>query len=182
MLPTHLPLVGLVGSLFLVACSSSSTPASGAAASNGTGGTSAITDAGKKTPPPPAVEAGPRPVDPFSGSCTTARWASVTDACWSCMCGICAPTLNACNDNCIKILACALEKKTLVNGSEAITCEISMTGKLCLQDPALQAEAKPLVAFDGCLIGATKPAGQFRACEEECGIKYSGDVCARSAM
>lgn len=76
-------------------------------------------------------------------------------------------------------LNCSLEKHTLVDNLPDIGCEIQATVTECLNTPERLAVAQPLTQFDGCLMRATKPAGQFRACEVECAIPYSGDVCQR---
>lgn len=143
----------------------------------------AQSDAGNQGTPDattPVVDSGPRPVDAFNGDCSTARWASVSDSCWSCLCGACKPKLDACNADCTGILKCAADKHTLVNKATELTCEISATTSLCLTDAKSQAAAQALLDFDGCLLGATtKQAGDFRACDTECGAVYTGDVCTR---
>jgi hypothetical protein len=117
-------------------------------------------------------------VDPFNGDCDSARWADVSEACWSCACQTCKDTLDACGDDCMKTLDCTFKNHTLVNNSADIGCEIRATITECLNNPTAQAAAPALTSFDGCLLGAPKP-GHFRACEVECAIPYSGDVCQR---
>jgi len=129
--------------------------------------------------PAPGPEGGSHHVDPFNGDCGTARWADFSDACWSCACQTCKTTLNACNDDCIGFMECAFQKHTLVNVLADIGCEIRATAGECLTSDSLKAGEGPATQFDTCLIGATKPAGHFRACEVECGVPYSGDVCQR---
>ena len=80
----------------------------------------------------------------------------------------------------MKGFECALEKDTLVGVADEIPCEIRATGVLCLTDAETQAGAAALISFDTCLIARHQaPAQQLRACEQECGISYSGDVCQR---
>jgi len=118
-------------------------------------------------------------VDPFTGDCSSARWAKVSDACWSCLCGACAAKLDACDETCMAAFECAKDKQTLVNTGAEVMCEIRATTAACLSDPKLQAGAGALLNLDTCLIGAPKPAGNLRACASECGIVYPGDVCQR---
>lgn len=120
----------------------------------------------------------------FNGDCSTAKWANVTDDCWSCLCGACKPKLDVCNKDCTDILECAEEKHSLVNVATDLNCELRATGNLCLQTPAAQAATQALIDFDTCLIGASpKPmAGEFRACDTVCKTPYSGDVCQRFPM
>jgi hypothetical protein len=164
MMPRFVPLALLAAAVSTVvsACSSSSGP--------GKEPTNLRTDA--------AAEAGKNTVDSFNGDCSSARWADVSDACWSCQCGACKATLNACNVDCVGVLACALTHHTLVNVGADVSCEVRATATECLTDAKSQAVATPLVQFDACLIGA-RTTGHFRACEEECKISYSGDVCQR---
>jgi len=141
-------------------------------------GCSADDDNGAAQPNPQNPgDGGQNPPDPFNGDCTTARWSNVSDACWSCLCGACAATLNACNDGCMDALECSIEKKTLVNVGAEIACEIRATVAECLTG-APEGAAQGLIDFDTCLISAMKPAG-FRVCEDVCQIPYPGDVCAR---
>jgi hypothetical protein len=121
----------------------------------------------------------PSTTDPYSGDCTTARWANVSDACWSCLCGGCAETLNACGKGCIEIMECAMKESTLVGNLSEIQCEIRATLATC--SPGGEDENwNQAATFDTCLIATPKPTmGPLRICEEECGIKYSGDVCER---
>lgn len=96
------------------------------------------------------------------------------------MCGACKEQLDACGEGCMKGFECALEKDTLVGVADEIPCEIRATGVLCLTDAETQAGAAALISFDTCLIARHQaPAQQLRACEQECGIAYSGDVCQR---
>jgi hypothetical protein len=119
-------------------------------------------------------------VDPFNGDCTSARWSHVSDACWSCMCGACAASLNACNEGCTNVMECAFEKGTLVNDLADIPCEIRATAAECLVG-APEGAAQAVIAFDTCLIAAQKPSG-FRICEDVCQVNYPGDVCERYPM
>jgi hypothetical protein len=126
------------------------------------------------------ADAGRGPVDPFNGDCESARWADVSEECWRCGCSLCKDTLNACDETCMEALNCSLEKHTLVNNAPDLGCEVRATLTECLNTPEKIAIAPPLTQFDGCLMTApSKPAGQFRACEVECKIPYSGDVCQR---
>jgi hypothetical protein len=115
-------------------------------------------------------------VQPFNGDCTTARWADVSDECWSCMCTACAAQLNACDETCVGVLNCGMQTGCLVNQASELLCEIRCVGNECLADAG--AAAQPATNFDTCLIGAPKPSG-FRACEDVCAIPYPGDVCTR---
>jgi len=117
--------------------------------------------------------------DPFTGDCSSARWASVSDKCWSCFCNTCKDSLNACNLDCVKGIACANENHTQVGVAADVSCEIRAFTATCLKDAAAQAVAGQLVAFDACLINAHTPAEHLRACEEECGFVYTNDVCQR---
>lgn len=120
------------------------------------------------------------PVDPFNGDCESARWADVSEECWNCGCSLCKDTLNACDETCMEALSCSLEKHTLVDNAPDLGCELRATLTECLNTPERIAIAQPLTQFDGCLMTSpSKPAGQFRACEKECAIPYSGDVCQR---
>lgn len=120
------------------------------------------------------------PVDPYNGDCESARWADVSEECWNCGCSLCKATLDACDETCMEALSCSLEKHTLVDNAPDLGCELRATLTECLNTPERIAIAQPLTQFDGCLMTApSKPAGQFRACEKECGIPYSGDVCTR---
>jgi hypothetical protein len=121
-----------------------------------------------------------RAVDPFNGDCESARWADVSDECWNCGCSLCKATLDACDETCMEALKCSLDKHTLVNNAPDLGCELRATLTECLNTPERIAIAQPLTQFDGCLMTSPgKPAGQFRACEKECAIPYSGDVCQR---
>ena len=95
------------------------------------------------------------------------------------MCGVCKEPLNKCNQGCMDAFECALEKNTLVGVLGELSCEIRATGNLCLTTPETQAAASELIGFDGCLIGARQPQHRLRACEQECGITYTDDVCER---
>jgi hypothetical protein len=116
-------------------------------------------------------------IDPFNGDCSSARWSHLSDACWSCLCGACADTLNACNEGCTTVMECAFEKGTFVNNAADIPCEIRATATECLPG-APEGAAQAVIAFDTCLIAAQKPSG-FRVCEDVCQIEYPGDVCER---
>jgi hypothetical protein len=161
----------LLGTLTLVACGDKDekpgdSPGSGAAQSF---------DASPEAMP----QESPGAVDPFTGDCDSARWADVSEACWACLCEGCRDTLNACEDGCIELMQCALEKDTLVGDIAEIGCEVRATRALCLPEGAEDTWQRA-ASFDTCLITATpKPEGQFRICEAECGIAYTGDVCAR---
>jgi hypothetical protein len=129
----------------------------------------------------PQPEAGPtRTRDAFNGDCTTANWSSTSsDACWACMCGACAKTLNVCDDGCADLMQCALDKHVLVGKTTEVTCEVRGFQAECLTDPAKQSHADAATAFDVCLIGARTPQSMLRICESECGMNYTGDVCQR---
>jgi hypothetical protein len=152
-------LAGLVVSFFLAGCSDDD-------------------DTSRQPNPQNPGDAGNTAPDPFNGDCTTARWSKVSDACWSCMCGACASTLNACDATCATVFECSMEKGTLVNVGAEIQCEIRAVVAECLTDPASQGAAGALINFDTCLITAPKQAG-FRVCEDVCQIPYPGDVCTR---
>ena len=130
--------------------------------------------------PEPKPDGGsPSKTDPYNGDCSTARWANVSDACWSCLCGGCAESLNACKEGCIEVMECALDNNTLVGDLEEIQCEIRATLATC--SPGGEDENwKQAATFDTCLITSPKATeGPLRICEEECGIHYTGDVCER---
>jgi hypothetical protein len=115
-------------------------------------------------------------IDDFNGMCEGARWSHVSDACWSCWCAQCGDSLNIATRRSMEIFECMFEKDQLVNDFFELTCEIRAGLADCV-DGAMDDWDK-LVAFDTCLMQtATFPA--FRACEAECGVTYSGDVCTR---
>ena len=124
----------------------------------------------------------PRKPDAFNGECTTANWSMGSSACWACMCATCATTLNACNENCVSLLACGLEKNVLVGVAADLACEGRAFAAECLQDPATSSEDTAVTALDICLIGAHKAPELLRACEAECNITYTDDVCQRYPM
>jgi hypothetical protein len=124
-------------------------------------------------------DSGGTPVDPFTGDCTTARWAGVSDECWSCFCNRCKDTLNACNEGCAKGIACGAERHALVGVASEIQCELRAFAAECASDPVIAAEVTPLTNFDTCLIASHKAPESLRACEKECSLTYTGDVCAR---
>jgi hypothetical protein len=162
------------------ACSSSDSPSGQTKQGTGTDGGSGTPDAATPDGAMPGADSGGRPVDAFNGDCSTARWAGLSDSCWSCLCGACKPTLDKCNQDCMSILQCAFDNHTLVNKGTDLSCELTATTVTCLKDPKAQVVATPLINFDTCLIGATtKHAGEFRACDTECNVPYSGDVCTR---
>lgn len=70
--------------------------------------------------------------------------------------------------------------KTLVNDAAQLDCEIRATAVECLANVPGEV-ISAVVAFDTCLISATKPSG-FRVCEAVCQIPYPGDVCESYAM
>jgi hypothetical protein len=120
-------------------------------------------------------------VDAYNQDCSTARWANVSDGCWSCLCTQCADSLNKCNGRCAAGMACAFEKKTFVNVAADLSCELAVTVGDCLKEEGGIAQAAAIAAFDGCLVAkADQSAGEFRTCEKECGLTYPGDVCARA--
>src|SRR5258708_38779751 len=41
------------------------------------------------------------PPGPFTGNCSSSRWASVSEACCSCFCSTCKDSINACDLECI---------------------------------------------------------------------------------
>ncbi|MBM4361701.1 MAG: hypothetical protein FJ104_03395 [Deltaproteobacteria bacterium] len=151
--------------------------ASGGASDAGSGGADAAAgpgDSGSEAAP----EAAPPPVDAFNGDCKSARWMPVSDECWSCLCGACEKTLNACDQGCSDGVKCAFDEGTLVDVGADIPCEVRATLAECLTTPERQAGAGALIQFDTCLISSPKPNG-FRVCEEICAVKYPGDVCER---
>jgi hypothetical protein len=119
-------------------------------------------------------------IDLFNGDCTTAKWAGVSDACWACACTTCKAQLDACDETCASLIQCALTQQCLVGASTDLACEVRCVNQVCVHgDPGrAAANSGPGTAFDLCLIGTTKPAGQFRACETECQINYTGKVCS----
>jgi hypothetical protein len=121
-----------------------------------------------------------RPTDPFNGDCSTARWANLSDECWSCFCNTCQDTLNQCNDDCVKGLACGTDNHVLAGVTTDLVCEGRAFGAVCESDPAIHAVADLITKFDICLIGSRDPVkNHLRACEAECSITYTGDVCER---
>jgi hypothetical protein len=143
-----------------------------------------VNDAGNDAGAPVADAAGAGaedsgPPGPFTGDCSSSRWASVSDACWSCFCNTCKDSLNACNLDCVNGIACASENHTQVGVAADVPCEERAFTAVCLTDPDAQAVVGQLVSFDECLITAHKPPEQLRACEKECGVIYTGDVCQR---
>jgi hypothetical protein len=123
------------------------------------------------SPPPPVA---------YNGDCDSARWSNVSPRCWSCLCGACKQQLNACTGACTQAFDCALEQDVLVGSAAELVCEIRGTAAVCMQDPTILAAAPELIAFDTCLIAQhTQPKEKMRACEEECGIRYTDDVCER---
>ena len=172
---------GLVGVVLVAGCSSDSKPTvvdgTGGAGGTRADASDAATSGGGASP-----EAGlGSPPVAFNGDCSTAKWANVSDECWSCLCGACTADLNLCNQDCTGILECATSNHTLVNVSSDISCEIAATTATCLKDPKSQAAASPLLTFDTCLLSAstTKAPGEFRACDTICKTLYTGDVCTR---
>ncbi len=116
----------------------------------------------------------------FKGDCKSKRWANVSDACWSCFCDKCETQTNTCGEDCFKVMQCANDKHALVGVGTELPCELRAFPALCLTDPASTAAAGPLLGFDTCLITKHDPAKEhLRACEAECGITYTGDVCKR---
>jgi hypothetical protein len=143
-----------------------------------------VTDAGTDAGVPVTDAAGDvaedsGPPGPFTGDCSSSRWASVSDTCWSCFCKTCKETLNACNLDCVAGIACASANHTQVGVAADVPCEERAFQATCRTTPDAQAVVGQLVGFDECLIAAHKPPEQLRACEAECGIVYTGDVCQR---
>jgi hypothetical protein len=119
------------------------------------------------------------PPGPFTGDCTTSRWAGVSDACWNCFCTTCKAATNACNLECVKGIACASANHTQVGVAADIPCEERAFAAECLTTPDAEAVVNQLVAFDTCLIEQHKAPEILRACETQCGFVYTGDVCQR---
>jgi hypothetical protein len=112
--------------------------------------------------------------------CSSQRWGNVNDTCWSCLCGKCADRLNLCDDGCLSILSCSVDNNLLVGVPADLTCEGRSVLSTCLKDTAAQNAVTPFILFDGCLINAhQEPQERLRACEAECGIHYTDDVCQR---
>ncbi len=129
---------------------------------------------------PPSDASSKRIPDSFNGDCTTANWSTQSaDACWTCMCNTCADTLNKCNDGCMSLLECGLDNHVIVGNAMDLQCEVRAFTATCLNDPATQSEASAVTSLDTCLIASHKAPEMLRACEAECGIKYTGDVCSR---
>ncbi len=123
------------------------------------------------SPPPPVA---------YNGNCDAARWSNVSPRCWSCLCGACKQQLNACTQGCAQAFDCALEQDVLVGTAAELVCEIRGTAALCMKDATTLAAAPELIAFDTCLIAEhTEPQEKMRACEQECGMRYTDDVCER---
>jgi hypothetical protein len=120
-------------------------------------------------------------IGPFTGDCTTAKWGDVSDVCWTCACTTCKAELDRCDETCASLIQCALTQPCLVGASTDLACEVRCVDQACVQsDPArAAANSGPGTAFDLCLIGAPKPAGQYRACETECQIHYTGKICSQ---
>ena len=140
------------------------------ACSDGAAEASRSADAGGEptaTNDSPAVE--------YTGDCSSAKWADVTDACWSCLCETCAAELDACDGACYDVMLCSDEQGCLVRDDAEMSCELRCVTGVC-SGPGLLGAA----TFDSCLLGAADTAaGQFRACEEICAFNYPGDVCER---
>lgn len=141
-------------------------------------------DAPSDTGSPPETDAGDEaaqslPFGPYTGDCTTARWMAVSDACWSCFCNRCRTETNNCNGDCANGVYCAAGKHVLVGEASQLSCELRGFAQVCLTDPTFQAGVGPLLQFDTCLIAQHQPPEQLRACEQECGMTYTGDVCER---
>lgn len=115
-------------------------------------------------------------IDAFNGDCTKARWANVSQTCWSCMCSACASTMNLANRKSMEIFECMVQKKLLVNQLVELTCEQRAGLKDCVNGATT--EWNNLVTFDLCLMSAPNKT-TFRACDTECGTPYPGDVCTR---
>jgi hypothetical protein len=160
--PFVLTLAALIVPAFFAGCGSDDKEPTGGNQNTGGGQSTG----GAPSGPPPAYD------------CSAYKWMDVTDACWSCMCGACKPTLDACNTDCTDAMTCAKEEGTLVNVASQLNCEIRATLDLCLTTPAGQAAAQALIAFDTCLILAPNKT-TFRACDVECATPYPGDVCER---
>lgn len=160
----------LVALVLVAACSSDDDGEDGEDGA-GAGGRDAGSDSGSGgTSAADAMQ----PVQPFNGDCSTAKWGNVSDACWACACEICEAQLNECDETCVGVMECALDEHCLVGSLSEISCEVTCAQTICSSGDAFGAAA----TFDTCLIGAaTAPA--FRACEQECGIAYTGDVCER---
>lgn len=154
--------------LLLISCSNDSTPS----------GKESV-DAAKPDAAAPSDAATTRKPDTFNGDCTTANWSTGSSACWACMCATCATTLNACNEDCTGLLACGLTKHVIVSDAADLACEGRAFTAECLQDPATSSQGNAVTALDLCLIGAHKAPELLRACESQCNITYTGDVCKR---
>jgi len=112
----------------------------------------------------------------FNGDCTTAKWADVSDECWSCFCETCPDVTNACDGPCQEMMLCTEDKGCLVHDQAEMACELRCVLGECYDATAAVKTAN----FDSCLISsADTAAGEFRACEAVCGIPYPGDVCER---
>jgi len=127
----------------------------------------------------PSDAATPRKPDAFNGDCTTANWSTQSSACWACMCDTCATTLNACNEDCTSLFSCGLQKHAFVGVAAELACEARAFEGECLQDPATSSQDPVLTQFDICLLTSHKAPELLRACEAECDITYTDDVCQR---
>jgi hypothetical protein len=66
-----------------------------------------------------------------------------------------------------------------VGNAADLVCEARAFEAACLQDPATSSQDPALTAFDICLLNMHKPPERLRACEAECDITYTDDVCQR---
>lgn len=121
-----------------------------------------------------------RPPDPYNGDCKSARWANVSDACWSCFCSKCEKPLDQCGDACFEGIKCANDNHVLVGVASDLSCELRAYTAVCESDPVVLAALSVVTSFDSCLIGSHNPSTEkLRACEAACGTIYTGDVCQR---
>jgi hypothetical protein len=150
-------------------------PADAATGANDSSSSSDATDSGSTSEVDATSDAAPPVLD-----CSSQRRGNVNDACWSCLCGKCADRLNLCDDGCLSILSCSVDNNLLVGAPAELTCEGRSVLSTCLKDTAAQNAVTPFILFDGCLINAhQEPQERLRACEAECGIHYTDDVCQR---
>ena len=138
-------------------------------------------DDAKTTAGEPDAGTTTRTPDAYNSDCSTANWGkdAASDACWACMCGACAETLNKCDRDCLGLVQCALDEHVLVGDVSQLQCEVRGFGETCVTADSPQASVTAVTSFDTCLITSHKAPEQLRACEAECGITYTGDVCER---
>jgi hypothetical protein len=138
---------------------------------------SSISEASVDAAGPADAAGGAAPGDAGPLRCASARWSNVSPACWSCWCAACGDTLNETTPRSQEIFACMFEKDLLVNSLFELSCEVRAGQAECAPDGG--SDWDKLVSFDTCLIFSLGAANDFRVCDTECGVSYTGDVCTR---